>query len=52
LQLPHAVLGIERKASDQDIKAAYRKLARQYHPDVHPENKEAEARFNEINEAY
>jgi curved DNA-binding protein len=48
----YAVLGIGRNASEQDIKKAYRKLARQYHPDVNPGNKQAEARFKEINEAY
>jgi DnaJ-class molecular chaperone len=48
----YAVLGIGRNASEQDIKKAYRTLARQYHPDVNPGNKQAEARFKEINEAY
>lgn len=48
----YRVLGVERSASDQDIKKAYRKLARQYHPDINPGDKKAEARFKEINEAY
>jgi len=45
-------LGITRSASDKDIKAAYRKLARKYHPDVNPGDKSAEDKFKLINEAY
>jgi molecular chaperone DnaJ len=48
----YATLGIPRGASDGEIKKAYRKLARKYHPDVNPGSKEAEARFKEIGEAY
>jgi molecular chaperone DnaJ len=48
----YSVLGVKRDASEAEIKAAYRKLARKYHPDVNPGNKEAEAKFKEINEAY
>src|SRR5579863_1688685 len=48
----YKTLGVDRKASDAEIKSAYRKLARKFHPDVNPNNKEAEARFKEINEAY
>jgi DnaJ-class molecular chaperone len=48
----YQVLGVSRGASDQDIKQAYRKLARKYHPDINPGDKEAETRFKEINEAY
>src|SRR5271163_1158436 len=48
----YKVLGVDRKASDADIKSAYRKLARKFHPDVNPNNKDAETRFKEINEAY
>ena len=46
------VLGVERSASNDVIKKAFRKLARQYHPDVNPNNADAEARFKEISEAY
>jgi len=47
----YAILGVNKKASDADIKRAYRKLARQYHPDLNPGDKQAEAKFKEINEA-
>jgi curved DNA-binding protein len=46
------VLGVERGADADTIKRAFRRLARQHHPDVNPGNKEAEARFKEISEAY
>ncbi len=46
------ILGVKRDATEQEVKKAYRKLARQYHPDVNPGDKSAEARFKEINEAY
>ncbi|HZP26254.1 MAG TPA: DnaJ domain-containing protein, partial [Dehalococcoidia bacterium] len=46
------VLGVQRSASEKEIKQAYRKLARKWHPDVNPGNKEAEERFKEINRAY
>lgn len=48
----YAILGVSRGASDKEIKQAYRKQARKYHPDVNPGVKEAEARFKEINNAY
>ena len=44
-------LGVQPNASPDELKKAYRKLAKQYHPDIHPGDNEAEARFKEINEA-
>jgi len=48
----YTILGVGRGVADKDIKQAYRKLARRYHPDINPGNKAAEAKFKEINEAY
>lgn len=48
----YKTLGVERKATEDDIRKAYRKLAKQYHPDYNPNNKQAEDKFKEINEAY
>jgi DnaJ-class molecular chaperone len=48
----YQILGVARTADAKEIKKAYRKLARQYHPDINPDNKSAEAKFKEINEAY
>jgi molecular chaperone DnaJ len=48
----YKILGVERKASEKDIKQAYRKLAREFHPDVNTGDKKSEAKFQEINEAY
>jgi len=48
----YSILGVERGASEREIKQAYRRLARKHHPDVNPGDKSAEARFKEINEAY
>lgn len=48
----YKILGVQPDASEDTIRKTYRKLARQYHPDVNPNNKEAEEKFKEINEAY
>lgn len=48
----YEVLGVSRGASDKDVRSAYRKLARRYHPDVNPNDKAAEERFKEIQSAY
>jgi DnaJ-class molecular chaperone len=48
----YAVLGVKKQASEKEIRQAFRRLARQYHPDVNPSNKPAEEHFKEINEAY
>lgn len=48
----YEVLGISKGASDDEIKHAYKSLARKYHPDLHPDDKEAESKMKEINEAY
>ncbi|MEF3279788.1 MAG: molecular chaperone DnaJ [Elusimicrobiota bacterium] len=48
----YRILGVSRNASADEIKSAFRKLALKYHPDRNPDNKEAEAKFKEINEAY
>jgi curved DNA-binding protein len=48
----YKTLGVEKSATEKDIKRAFRRLARQYHPDVNPDDPQAEERFKEINEAY
>ena len=48
---PYAMLGIERDADDNQVKAAYRKLARRYHPDANAGSRDHEARFQKLSEA-
>src|SRR6187431_1071466 len=48
----YSILGVPREASAEEIKKAFRKLARQYHPDVAKDKKAAEAKFKEVNEAH
>jgi len=48
----YEILGVSRDADETELKKAYRKLAKQYHPDMNPNDKDAEAKFKEINEAY
>ena len=48
----YEVLGIDKKADDKAIKRAYRKLAKKYHPDTNPGDKQAEQKFKEVTEAY
>src|ERR1039457_2810460 len=48
----YKTLGVSKTATEKEVKAAFRKLARQYHPDVNPGNKTAESTFKQVNEAY
>jgi DnaJ-domain-containing protein 1 len=48
----YEILGVSKSATKEEIKEAYRKKAKQYHPDINPNNKEAEAKFREATEAY
>ncbi len=48
----YSILGVNKQGSTEEIKRAYRRLARKYHPDLNPDNKEAEEKFKDVNEAY
>ncbi|MBR3300235.1 MAG: DnaJ domain-containing protein, partial [Clostridia bacterium] len=48
----YEVFGVDKSAGDDELKKAYRKAAKKYHPDLHPGDKEAEKNFKEVNEAY
>ena len=49
---PYQILGVTREATQDDIRKAYRRLAKMHHPDLHPGSKDAETRFKEIASAY
>ena len=49
---PYEVLGVDRNASDDEVKNAYRKLAKKYHPDLNPGDESAAEKMNEVNAAY
>ncbi|MEG2159039.1 MAG: DnaJ domain-containing protein, partial [Clostridia bacterium] len=48
----YKILGVDKNATEDEIKSAYRQLAKKYHPDLHPNDKEASEKFKECNEAY
>jgi len=52
MKSPYEILGVPPKASDEDIQKAYRALAKKHHPDLHPDDKDAEERFKEVSAAY
>ena len=49
---PYKILGVDRKAAQEDIQKAYRRLAKKLHPDLNPSNKQAEEQFKEVARAY
>ena len=49
---PYSVLGVSKDATQEEIKKAYRKMGKMYHPDLHPNDPEATKKMSEINEAY
>ena len=49
---PYEILGVKQEATDQEIKLAFKKLAKKYHPDLHPDDKQAEAKFKGVSTAY
>ena len=49
---PYEVLGVSKTATDKDIKTAFKQLARKHHPDLHPDDKQAEAIFKDVSGAY
>jgi curved DNA-binding protein len=52
MKSPYEIIGVQDKASAAEIQKAYRELAKKFHPDLHPEDKDAEDRFKEISAAY
>ena len=49
---PYSILGVDRSASQKDVKSAFRNMAKKYHPDQNPDNPKAQERFSEVNSAY
>ena len=49
---PYETLGVKQEATDKEIKLAFKRLAKKYHPDLHPDDKQAEAKFKDVSSAY